>query len=44
VAPSAPAGALDGWRTKFADSRWTLEIPAAPAPDGAFTVEGKFTS
>jgi len=44
VAPSAPAGALDGWRTKFADSRWTLEIPATPALGGAFTIEGKFTS
>ena len=44
VAPKAPASSLDGWRTRFADSRWILETPAAPAAGGAFTVEGKFTS
>ena len=44
VAPGASAGVLETWRTRFADSRWTLESQAAPAPSGAFIVEGKFTS
>ena len=44
VAPGASAGVLETWRIRFADSRWTLESQAAPAPSGAFVVEGKFTS
>jgi hypothetical protein len=44
LAPKASAGALDGWRTRFADSRWTLENQTAPAPSGTFKVEGRFTS
>lgn len=43
LAPNAPAGALAGWRVQFTDARWSLENPATPAPNGAFTVEGKFS-